>query len=125
MTTKDLAAEIKQIWQIERPGFDLTFTEASDTAPHTIPRIAGGRLQIEVRGDSSSQKAILLFHEGAHVYLFYVGYPASRTRINGMIPELTGPPVDFLAEHYALKLELEKRFNLQNERIKRTPGQVK
>jgi hypothetical protein len=123
MSRTDLALEIKQIWGIDQPQFEVTFTEASGT-PETIPRLAGDRLQIEVIGDSSSQREVLLFHEGAHVYLFHLGYPASRTRINGVIPELTGPPVDFLSEHYALKLELEKRFDLQNERVNELRGML-
>jgi hypothetical protein len=111
-----LAAEIKRIWMIDQPNFELIFTETGD-APHTIPRYVGGRLHIEVRGSLSNDRETLLFHEGAHVFLFHIGYPASRTQITGVIPELTGPPVDFLSEHYALILELGKRFNLQNERV--------
>jgi hypothetical protein len=108
---------------IDQSEFDLTFTEAPSN-PQTIPSLTGGRLQIEVRGDSSSERTVLLFHEGAHVYLFHIGYPASRTRINTTIPELTGPPVDFLSEHYALRLELEKRFNLRNDPLNELRGRL-
>lgn len=111
----DFAEEIKQIWQIDQPKFSLTFTETCEI-PQTIPRLVDGRLHIEVRGNSSHHKTIL-FHEGAHVYLFHLAYPASRTRINETVPKLTGRPVDFLAEHYVLRLELERRFNTQHERL--------
>jgi hypothetical protein len=111
----DFAEEIKQIWQIDQPESSLTFTETCEI-PRTIPRLVNGRLHIEVRGNSSHHKTIL-FHEGAHVYLFHLAYPASRTRIGETVPKLTGRPVDFLAEHYVLRLELEKRFNTQHERL--------
>lgn len=112
----DLASEILQVWQIEHPEFDLTFTQTPEI-PHTRPHVVDGRLQVEVRGDSSD-RATIVFHEGAHVYLFHIGYPpAPRTIINTTIPMLTGPPVDFLAEHYAQNLELGIRFNLQSERL--------
>jgi hypothetical protein len=117
---KDLAEEIKQIWQIDRPEFDLTYTETGGN-PQTIPRLAKGRLEIEVGGNSCHREHIL-FHEGGHVYLFYLGYPASRTRTNGTVPEWIGGPVDFLAERYVLELELEKRFNTQVERLNELRG---
>lgn len=117
---KDFAEEIKQIWQIGQPEFGLTFTETLGN-PQTIPRLVNGRLQIEVRGNPYHHRTIL-FHEGAHVYLFHLGYPASRTRINGTVPKLIGEPVDFLAEHYVLRLELGKRFGAQEERLNELRG---
>jgi len=117
---RDLATELMQIWQIDQPEFGLTFTETYEN-PQTIPRLTNSRLHAEVRGKSSDREAIL-FHEGAHVYLFHLGYPASRTIINGTVPELTGRPMDFLAEHYVLKLELKRRFNTQEERMNELRG---
>lgn len=42
----------------------------------------------------------LVFHEGAHVYLFHLGYPPAQMR-----------RIDFINEYYACKLELQKRFD--------------
>ncbi|MGA2460284.1 MAG: hypothetical protein ABSF82_02570 [Candidatus Bathyarchaeia archaeon] len=116
----DFAEEIKRIWQIDQAEFSLTFVEATEI-PHTIPRPVDGQVHIEVRGDPSLDM-VILFHEGAHVFLFHLGYPPSKTRINGAVPELTGNPVDFLAEYYALRLELEKRFHSKTDRLEELRG---
>lgn len=122
MTMQDFVEEIKRIWAIDQSKFDITFTEDS-RKPLTTARLVDGRLHVYVSGDPSEDK-IILYHEGAHVYLFHLGYPPSRTRINGTIPELTGSPVDFLAEHYAQRLELEKRFDSKSERLDKLRGRL-
>jgi len=77
-------------------------------------------MSIEVRGRFDPEP--IVFHEGAHAYLFSIGYPAADSINDGKIPEFIGPPVDFLAEHYVLKLELEKRFADQTQRLKELLG---
>jgi hypothetical protein len=118
MTGRDLVLEIRQLWQIPSE-LDLAFTEASEV-PHTIPQLVNGRLRVEVRGRPDREAVV--FHEGAHVYLFHIGYPAAEPANDGKIPEFMLPPVDFLAEHYVLKLELEKRFSNQTERLEELRG---
>lgn len=75
---------------------------------------------MEVRCDPSLER-VILWHEGAHVYLFFAGYPASTFRQSAMPniqrSRLLGQPVDFIAEYYAMKLELEKGFSSNNERV--------
>lgn len=118
MARRDLALDIRQLWQIPSE-LDLTFTEASEV-PHTIPQLVNGRLRVEVRGRADPEAVV--FHEGAHVYLFHIGYPAAEPANDGKIPEFMRPPVDFLAEHYVLKLELEKRFSNQTQRLEELRG---
>jgi len=82
----------------------------------TIPRLEEGCLHVEVKCNPAMEQ-IILWHEGAHVYLFHLGYPPCQFQEKGK-SYLLGHPVDFVAEYLATKLELERRYSTQSEREK-------
>jgi hypothetical protein len=57
----------------------------------------------------------IVWHEGAHVYLFDRGYPPGWF---DMTPDpLLGRPVDFVNEFLATKLEIDRRFGTEQEKL--------
>ena len=113
----DFAAEIRTIWQISNTELASISFAASNDVCGTIPRLRrDNRLEIEVRCNPSKVDDIL-FHEGAHVYLFHLKYPPCRfISITGT--DFFTMPIDFVAEFYATKLELQRRYQSTSSRIR-------
>jgi hypothetical protein len=88
----------------------ITFVSSTEVCG-TIPRLEGGQLRVEVKCDPAMTQ-VILWHEGAHVYLFHLGYPPCQFQGKSYLL----PPVDFVAEYLATKLELERRYRTQPER---------
>lgn len=109
----DFPTEIKSIWKMERTELASITFAASTQVCGTIPRLEAGRLHVEVKCDPAMAQ-VILWHEGAHVYLFHLGYPPCRFQEKRK-PYLL-PPVDFVAEYLATKLELERRYGTHPER---------
>lgn len=109
---RDLPAEIKSIWGMEQTDLSITFVPSAEVCG-TIPRVENARLHVEVKC-SPAMDQVILWHEGAHVYLFHLGYPPCRFQEKTR-PDLLSP-VDFVAQYLATKLELERHYNTQPDR---------
>jgi hypothetical protein len=107
----DFVSDIKKTWQIHRPEFILQYTPqgSRDNASTRIGRDDSGHLVLEVRGHPTNRQ-VIVFHEGAHVYLFHIGYPQYILPVKAEFAEHDDPgAVSMPDEFYAEQLELEKR----------------
>lgn len=115
MQTRDFPAEIRTLWQIEQTGLSSINFESVDLPLGTIPSLTEDRkLRITIKFDPAMADEIL-WHEGAHVYLFHLGYPPcwfSPTSESELMA-----PVDFVNEYLATKLEVDRRFSTRDERL--------
>lgn len=109
---RDFPTEIKSIWRMEQTDLPITFVPSAEVCG-TIPRLEKGCLHVEVKCNPEMDQ-VILWHEGAHVYLFHLGYPPCQFQEKTK-PYLL-PPVDFVAEYLATKLELEHHYNTQPDR---------
>jgi hypothetical protein len=92
----------------------ITF-EANNEVCGTVPSLnAAGKVQVVVKCNPAMSDEIV-WHEGAHVYLFDRGYPPAWF---DLAPNpLLGTPVDFVNEFLATKLEIDRRFGTKQERL--------
>jgi len=115
LTMRDFPAEIRTLWWIEQTELSGISFEPIDRPLGTIPNLdENGRVHVTVRFDPAMADEIL-WHEGAHVYLFHLGYPPCWFSPTPG-PELFAP-VDFVNEYLANKLEIDRRFPTQQERL--------
>ncbi len=108
--TRDFVDEIKKTWQIKGTKIKIHYEVAlAEVEPHTEMRLdEKGQLHLTIFAHPKEDK-IIIFHEGAHVYLSYIGYPslefANRPQYE---PDFGEGSIDFINEYYAGKLELSK-----------------
>lgn len=115
LQTRDFPAEIRTLWQMEQTELSSINFEPIDRPLGTIPSLdENGKVRITIKFDPRMADEIL-WHEGAHVYLFHLGYPPcwfSPTSESELLA-----PVDFVNEYLANKLEIDRRFATQQERL--------
>lgn len=109
MSIPDIEDEIREVWGIDetvvtRP---FTFTQISGYCCYTKPTLLGNdRVAVEITyGDVERDRNTIVYHEGAHVYLFHLGYPPAKAEPE---PALGSRVSDYIADYYAYKLQLEK-----------------
>jgi hypothetical protein len=107
-----LVEEICSLWSVPRHYSIEIRRNPQQECPVTIPQLREeqlSRIVIEHPHDITQDWDTILYHEGAHVHLFCNrGYPPSE------LASLDN--VEIIAEYYASKMELEKRFPGQNDR---------
>ena len=115
MSTRDFSAEIKTRWGMEQTDLVVNFQPVSKGTKDqgTTPSYTSdGKLSVNIAYDPAMDGDIL-WHEGAHAYLFHLGYPpvwpTPRTHSIGM-------PLDVINEYVATKLEVDRRYETQSER---------
>lgn len=115
MQARDFPAEIRTLWKMEETELAAITFEANNQVCGTVPSLnAAGRVQVVVKCSPAMGDEIV-WHEGAHVYLFDRGYPPGWF---DMTPDpLLGSPVDFVNEFLATKLEIDRRFGTKQERL--------
>jgi hypothetical protein len=103
------------VWGLEQTELAAITFEENNQVCGTLPSLnAAGKLQVVIKCRSAVGDDIV-WHEGAHVYLFDRRYPPGWF---DMTPDpLLGSPVDFVNEYLATKLEIERRFPTQQERL--------
>lgn len=74
-----------------------------------------GKLRVTIKFDPARADEIL-WHEGAHVYLFHLGYPVGRIEPISD-PGILGGGVDFVNEYLATKLEIDRRYATRDEKV--------
>jgi len=106
-----IVGKILEVWQIEPclSAVSLKFQEA--TVCGAVPERLDekGRLHVKVYGPADTEYRNTIYHEGAHVYLFHLGYPPAK------FPQHT---LDFIAEYYANVLELRRLFDDDLETVR-------
>lgn len=95
-----VADRIYDLWKMDRSRIVIEFEECSSCYTQPLHRDARNRVHLKVCGSSVTELETLLYHEGAHVYLFYLGYPPADFPNNRL---------DILADYYAYRLEAEIR----------------
>jgi len=100
---------------MEQTELSINFQPANKGAKDqgTTPRFTvDGKLSVDIKFDAAIADDIL-WHEGAHVYLFHLAYPPIwPTKIS----EPLGPPLDVVNEYLATKLEIDRRYRTKEER---------
>jgi len=111
-TAERVSQEIRSLWGIPAEYSIAIRANPQQECPVTVAQLRGQQLSgvvIEHPRDIAQDWDTMLYHEGAHVHLFCNrGYPPSE------MASLDN--VEIIAEYYASKMELEKRFPRQNDR---------
>jgi hypothetical protein len=119
-TTERLSQEIRGLWGITAEYSITIRANPQQECPVTIPQLRGQQLSgvvIEHPHDITQDWDTILYHEGAHTDLFCNrGYPPSE------LASLDN--VEIIAEYYASKMELEKRFPTEYDRQARLESKV-
>jgi hypothetical protein len=103
------------LWQIEQTELAGITFEPIGRALGTIATPENGKLRITVKFDPARAEEII-WHEGAHVYLFHLGYPAGHIEQTAD-PGILGQPIDFVNEYLANKLEIDRRYRTTDEKV--------
>jgi hypothetical protein len=106
-TSFDYVAEIRSVWKIASDAISLQFTydPTLGFARTTRKRVRDGGIMAEVSAPDTNDYETIVFHEGAHVYLMTLNYPAVLIERS---PTSMFDCYDFLNEYYTITLELEK-----------------
>jgi hypothetical protein len=99
---KEFVDEMCKVWELNDSVIYLPLKlEQTSGLVATIPEgyDRHGLLHVKIVYSTRDHDA-LVYHEGAHVYLFHLGYPPAQMR-----------RIDFINEYYACKLEPQKRFD--------------
>jgi hypothetical protein len=114
----DFVSEIKKAWHLNETKVKLKFVPDNSSYAITIPKRGLFRgVRLEIRADPSHSYDII-WHEGAHVHLHCVGYPAIALRVKSQYVHTFLKYVsDLVDEYYADKLELEKKGKTTSEKI--------
>ncbi len=116
MQTRDFPAEIRTLWGMNPTELSSINFEPINAALGTTPSLTeDGKVRIDIKFNPVMPDEIL-WHEGAHVYLFHLGYPPCWFgRISE--PGLLGQPLEFVNEYLATRLEIDRRYGTQRERV--------
>ena len=101
---KEIEEKICSEWGIGGSVVHRRFKFELGAGPGTIPECYDNQGLLHVKivysGRSSEDRRILLYHEGAHIYLFHLGYPPSR---------FDRDTYEFIADYYAYCLQMKRR----------------